>query len=295
MKQIYTNATERVYLKIYKDGALYAATSDPTFSISVVGSTAAPRTGTAVAESTGVYFFTTDISETLSQGVLKVAWDYIVDAVPGTKVEYISVVTPYVDFMDIKNMFPLESDEEIENAEVFSRFMINSYTGSDFGLTAKTINLFGNNQKVLVLPERLERLDSIAVNDEVLWTRTPAVNELGRIITITDTNQGLLSEKADEVPIWSDFNEFGLWKKSYKYTITGLWGWANVPDEVEYAAKLLADDYFCKETGWKKRFVQQINASDWRIVFNTRQFTGTGNFFVDQILQGYRAHGWMLI
>jgi hypothetical protein len=173
--------------------------------------------------------------------------------------------------------------------------MINAYTGQEFALKGQTITMFGNNKATLVLPYRIDRLDSISVNDEELWTRDPAVNELGRTISITDTNYGLLSEKYDNVPTWSDFNERAVWKKSYKYTLEGLWGWSNIPDEVEYAAKILADDYFCRETAWKKRYVEQINASDWRVVFNQKQFQGTGNFFVDQILSKYRSIGMVLV
>jgi hypothetical protein len=295
MKQIYTNTTEKVYIRVYSEGVLTDATSDPTFSISTVGSDATPRTGTATKESTGVYFFVTELEEASSNRTLKVDWSFNLSGDFGTKTDYLSVVTPYVDFMDIKDMFPGESDEEIENAELFSRFMINAYTGIDFGPRNNTVTIFGNDKATLVLPYRIERLDSIAVNDELLWTRDPEYNALGRIISITDTNYGLLSEKSDNVPVWSDFQERAVWNKNYKYAITGLFGWQNIPDEVEYCAKLLADDYFCKDTAWKKKYVDQINASDWRLVFNSKQFNGTGNFFADKILQDFRSINMVII
>ena len=295
MKQIYTNTTERIYLRVYKDGILADVSSGPDYSVSIVGSTDAPAAGTATWESTGVYFFVTDLSYTQTQNVLKVDWSFEVTGDPGTKTDYISVVTPYVSFMELKDMYPNETDAEIENAELFSRFMINAYTGTEFALKSETITMFGNNKATLVLPHRIERLDSIAVNDEEMWTRDPEYNDLGRIISITDTNYGILSEKYDSVPVWSDFRDAPVWKKSYKYALGGLYGWANVPDEVEYAAKILADDYFCRETSWKKRYVEQINASDWRVVFNQKQFQGTGNFFVDQILHKYRSVGMVLV
>jgi len=298
MKQIYTNTTERVYLKIYKDGVLSNADNDPTYSILIPGSDT-PRTGTSVSESAGVYYFVTDLGDSESQGVIKIDWTYYVNADEGHRVDYISVITPYTTFQDIKNLYPLESDIEIEHAELFSRFMINSYTGTDFGISNDTITMHGNDKATLVVPYRIERLDSIAVNNEVLWTKSPVdntiVNDLGRTLSITDTHYGILSEKSDSVPSYDDFNEYSVWKKYSKYTISGLWGWANIPDEVEYSAKILADDYFCKETAWKKRFVEQINASDWRLVFNQKQFEGTGNFYVDSILREFRSTGMVLV
>ena len=298
MKQIYTNTTERVYLELFQNGVPVSATTDPTYSISRVGDSTAPRTGTAVSESTGVYYFVSTPLESSYQSTLKVDWSFAVGGDPGTRTDFIKVVTPYTSIFDIKEIAPAgTSDMELEHAETFSRFIINAYTGVEFAETPKTVNIYGNGQKILVLPHRIQRLDSISVDDEVLWTRSPEVNDLGRKITITDTNYGLLSESDDSVPS-ADFDTIGEygWKKNKKYTISGLFGWSNIPDEVEYCAKLLADDYFCKESAWKKRYVNQINASDWRIVFNTKQYqNSTGNYYADMILQNFKSIGMVIV
>lgn len=296
MKQIYTESTEKIYLRLYGDGVPVDSSDNPTFSVSIMGSDAAPRLGDVGYESTGVYYLLSEFSETETQGVLKIVWDFIIDGDPMSRTDYVSVVTPYVNFFDIKAQAPVgTSDEEVEYAEQFARYLIDAYTGTNFGLTSKSINLKGSNQSVLVLPHRLERLDSVAVNDEVLWTRDPEFNEIGRILSVTDTNYGILSEKSDNVPSTNDFSDSPIWKRSYKYTVGGQFGWANIPDEVEYAAKILSDDYFCKEAGWKKRFVDQISASDWRVVFSDRQYKGTGNFYVDSILDKYKSIGMVLV
>jgi len=296
MKQIYVGATEKVYLHVYKDGVAFDADSVPTYSISIVESNAAPRTGTSAADGTGVYYLLTEFAEVEVEQTLRVDWTYVVAAETYTRTDYISVVTPYSDFTDVKNIAPAgTSDEEIENAETFARLMINSYTGTKFGLRLDTINMHGNDKDVLVLPHRIVRLDELSVNDEVLYTRDPAYNDFGRVLTITDTNYAILATKTDNVPVWGDSVGPITWKKNWRYGITGQFGWDNIPDEVEYCARVLADDYFCKETSWKKRFVEQINASDWRIVFNQKQFQGTGNFFVDKILYDFRSIGMVIV
>jgi len=296
MNLIYVGSTEKVYINIYKDGVATDADALPTYSITIVGSDAAARTGTAIAESTGVYYVLTEFDEVSVEQTLRVEWSYVVDTASYTKVNYVSVVTPYASHADIKAIAPAgTSDEEIENAEVFARLMIEAYTGTHFGLKVDTINMHGNDKNTLVLPHRIVRLDELSVNDEVLYTRDPEVNNFGRTLTITDTNYGILTTKYDDVPVWGDYIGPIAWKKNWQYGITGQFGWEHVPDEVEYCARLLADDYFCKETAWKKRFVEQINASDWRIVFNQKQFQGTGNFFVDQILRDFRSIGMVII
>lgn len=296
MKQIYVNTTEKIYLKLYRDGLPVASDSDPEYNLSIVGSSVAPRTGTAQTEGLGVYYITTDLSETEMEGVIKVDWSFAVGGDAGARTDYISVVTPYTPFLDIKDLAPSgTSDKEIENAEVFGRFMINAYTGQTFGKRLDVISMHGNNKSNLVLPHRILRVDSIADGETVLYTRVPEVNNFGRTITITDTHYGLRATAYDGVPRIDEAPRSPAWKYYKWYTIGGVFGWDQVPDEVEYCARVLADDYFCKEIAWKKQFVQQINASDWRIVYDKRQFNGTGNFFVDQILDKYRSIGMVLI
>lgn len=299
MKQIYVGATEKVYLSVFLDGVLTNADSLPTYSVSIVGSDAAPRTGTAAQEATpaqGVYSFITDFTEVEVEHTLKVVWTYVVSTETYTRTEYISVVTPYSNINDLRDLAPANtSDLELENAELFARYIINNYTGQTFGQKLDSIKMHGNDQNVLVLPYRIIRIDNVAVDNETVWTRDPAYNDFGRDLEITDTNYGILATKFDEVPVWVTEPSSTRWNKNRWYTIDGLYGWESVPDEVEYCARLLADDYFCKETAWKKRFVEQINASDWRVVFNQKQFQGTGNFFADQILSKFKSIGMVLV
>lgn len=291
MKQIYVGATEKVYLDIFLDGVPVSADSPPTYSLTIVGSDVAARTGTSIDEpETGRYSILTLFSEVEVEQTLRIEWTYVVATDTYTKVDYISVVTPYSNFVDLQELAPTgTSDTEIENAELFARYMINNYTGMTFGQRIDSIKMHGGDREVLVLPHRIIRLDSVMQEDELVWQRDPAINEFGKDIEITDTNYGLRVWNVVPAPIWSETSTRPRWGKNTWYTITGLYGWEDVPDEVEYCARLLVDDYFCKETGWKKRFVEQINASDWRIVFNQKQFQGTGNFFVDQILSDFRS------
>jgi hypothetical protein len=287
MKQIYVNTTEKVYLKIYQDGVPTDSDYNPTYSVTVVGSGNTPRTGTAVHESTGVYYVLTELDESLLECQISVTWQYTVSGETSGKTDYINVVTPYVNFYEMKAKFPDETNAEVENAELFARYMINNYTGQSFGKRSDIIKMHGNDKEVLVLPQRIISLTEIKLEDEVVWT--PSVNDFGRNVEITDTNYGLRAYKFDEVPVWSDGPSSTVWNKYKWYSLSGVYGWEQVPDEVNFVAQLLVEDYFCKETAWKKRFVEQINASDWRIVFNQKQFQGTGNFFADQILSDFRS------
>lgn len=290
MKQIYVGSTEKVYLNVFLDGALINADSPPTFSLTIVGSDADARTGTSINESTGTYYFLTDFSEVEIEQTLRVEWTYLVSTDSYTRVDYISVVTPYANFADLRDLAPVgTSDLELENAELFARYMINNYTGQNFGQRLDAVKMHGSDRATLVLPYRIIRLDSIEDEEELVWQRDPEINDFGKNVEITDTNYGLRLWKYDNVPVWSEFVNYPYWSKSRYYTLSGLYGYEDVPDEVEYCARLLADDYFCKETAWKKRFVQQMNASDWRVVFSPKQFQGTGNFFVDQILSDFRS------
>lgn len=296
MKQIYVGSTEKIYLNVFLDGQAIDADSLPTYSLTIVGSDTPARVGTAIAESLGTYYFLTEFDEIDVEQTLRVEWTYIVSTDTYLREDYISVVTPYTNYIDLRDIAPANtSDLELENAELFARYVINNYTGQTFGKRIDNIKMHGNDRSVLVLPHRIVRMDSLSVENEVVWTRDPELNEFGRNLEITDTNYGILATKFDEVPVWSTEPGSTVWSKNRWYTINGLYGWEAVPDEVEYCARLLADDYFCKETAWKKRFVEQINASDWRVVFNQKQFQGTGNFFADQILSKFKSIGMVLV
>jgi hypothetical protein len=254
------------------------------------------RTASASVETIGVYYIYTLLSETALEQTLTYTWSFSINSEAATKTDVVNIVTPYASIGDIKSLNPTATYDEIKYAEAFARLNIDQYTGQNFGKRVGTIDMHGNNQNVLVLPTRIVRLDQLDVNNETVYTRDPDYNEFGRDIDITDTNYGLQAHPNDTSIVFYGDDWIGYsWRKNSQYQITGLYGWETPPEEVTYCAKLLVDDYFCKETAWKKRFVEQINASDWRVVFNQKQFQGTGNFFADQILYKYRSIGMVLI
>lgn len=295
MKQIYVDTTEKVYLRLYKDGVLTDDDAQQVeFTLEALDTTVPARSGVATRESVGVYYVMTDLSEADVEGRIKIDWTFTITADVGTKTDYINVVTPYCNLADI-NAPDGTTTADLEDAEMFARYMINDQTGKKFGRRRRTINVSGNNAPNLVLNERIVSVDSVAVNGESVWTADPAYNNFGRELVISDTNYGLTGIKNDGIPVWGEQNYTVNWRSNYRYTISGIFGYDQVPDEIEYCARLLAEDYFCNDTAWKKRYVQQINASDWRVVFSPRQFIGTGNFYVDQILSDFKSIGMAII
>jgi len=296
MEQIYLNTTEKLYLKVYVGGTLTSA--DGAVSVVVKDSEGTTlRTVTASAEAPGVYYIYTLLAETANEQTLTYTWSFSINSEVATKVDTVQVVTPYVSIGDIKALNADATYEEIKYAEAFARLNIDAYTGQNFGKRVSQVNMHGNDQNVLVLPHRIIRIDEVLVDDTLVWAADPPYNEFGKNLDITDTNYGIHATVSEFSATFDEgyYSLGNTWRKNRKYTVNGLYGWETPPEEVSYAGKLLVDDYFCKETAWKKRFVEQINASDWRVVFNQKQFQGTGNFYADKILDRYRSIGMVLI
>ena len=296
MEQIYLGNTEKLYLRIYVGGVLTDADAAPTVAVKDSAGTTL-RSVTASHESTGVYYVYTTPTETSVEQVLTYNWTFAVAAVAQAKTDTVTVVTPYVSIGDVAALAPVgTSYTELKNAEFFSRLMIESYLGQAFGKKLTTLeDIRGTDYDVLILPKRIYRIDSLAVDDEVVWTRSPAYNSFGYDLQITDTGMAIKADKLDQVPpYWDEYQPIPF-QKGRDYDIIGMIGYETPPVEITFAAKLLAEDYFCTDTAYKKKYVDDIKSSDWSVKYNPTAFTGTGNFYADSILAEYKSVGMVII
>jgi hypothetical protein len=79
----------------------------------------------------------------------------------------------------------------------------------------------------------------------------------------------------------------GVFKNGSSYKVQGVFGWDEVPKEVNEACIHLMRDYFSKDKAWREKYVESISSFDWNFKYNTQVFEGTGNAYVDQILSSY--------
>ena len=213
--------------------------------------------------------------------------------------EYYELIRPYVD----PNTLGTTASEiaEYKVLELVSRSMIDTFVSEGFYNKKITVVGTGNGSDYFPLWEKVYRVFKVYENNELVYDRsTPDTNEYEYIITADKTaiqkvyagQINRYESTAPNLPVGSgDLGYYGYegvgFPQGYDYTFVVDHGYLNVPDDVEYAAKLLIEDLKCGKLDYYKRYVTSYNTDQFRIQFDKAMLGGTGNFLVDKILDKY--------
>lgn len=294
MRVVYKGESEPVYLNLFSGGAATDADSLPTLTIKDgAGDTLATPTVTKV--STGKYYAEIGFDVTSAHLTLTMVWGYTLNAVSGTRTEIVEIVNPYLTISELYEVAPEgTSYEEVKAAELYARLLIESYCGQKFHPYQDTIFSYGNDKDILLLPQRIIALESITLSGEVLYDASESVNIFERDIELSSTAKAIRIIEGDTSdPTYEP--GYSYFKDRQRYDVEGTFGWDDVPAAVKAAAALIANDFFCRESSWKNKYVKSISASDWRIVFDPEVTRGTGNATADRILDPFISYNWAVI
>jgi hypothetical protein len=213
--------------------------------------------------------------------------------------EYYELIRPYVD----PNTLGTTASEIAEYTvlELVARSMIDTFVPEGFYNKKITVLGTGNGGDYLPLWEKVYRIFKVYENNVLVYDRSnPDLYEFQYIITsdktaiqrVQDGDLNRYESTAQNLPVASgDLGYYGYngiaFPAGYDYTIVVDHGYLNVPDDVEYAAKLLIEDLKCGKLDYYKRYVTAYNTDQFRIQFDKAMLSGTGNFLVDKILDKY--------
>jgi hypothetical protein len=215
--------------------------------------------------------------------------------------EFYELVRPYVD----PNTLGTTASEiaEYKILELVARSMIDTFVPEGFYNKKITIVGTGNGSDYFSLWEKVYRVFKVYENNVLVYDRsTPDINEFQYVITSDKTAIQRVPESllelnryestAQNLPVASgDLGYYGYegisFPSGYDYTFVVDHGYLRVPDDVEYAAKLLIEDLKCGKLDYYKRYVTAYNTDQFRIQFDKAMLGGTGNFLVDKILDKY--------
>lgn len=273
---------------------------------------------TATAEQSetdiGVYNLYPDLTVTESIKELRAEWSYTVEGSPVLKRHEVYVVQPYVDISQAIDSLGLGSDysdpnhrtyQELIDAEKYARKMIENYTQQKFYLYDDNNVVYGAGTDILPLSNKIHDIHEIYVNDLLLIDNIHSINNWGIQVQPTESGFGVRVNRANMLdnsvytangmvpPTINDYA--GLFNKDARYTVSGKYGWNEIPDEVEIACIELMKDYFSKDKVWRNKYIKRISTFDWQFDFNSATFSGTGNNYVDQLLLPYVASKMVLI
>jgi hypothetical protein len=213
--------------------------------------------------------------------------------------EYYELIRPYVD----PNTLGTTASEiaEYRVLELVARSMIDTFVPEGFYNKKITILGTGNGGDYLPLWERVYRVFKVYENNVLVYDRSnPDLYEFQYIITsdktaiqrVQDGDLNRYESTAQNLPVASgDLGYYGYngiaFPAGYDYTVVVDHGYLTVPDDVEYATKLLIEDLKCGKLDYYKRYVTAYNTDQFRIQFDKAMLSGTGNFLVDKILDKY--------
>jgi hypothetical protein len=215
--------------------------------------------------------------------------------------EFYELIRPYVD----PNTLGTTASEiaEYKILELVARSMIDTFVPEGFYNKKITVVGTGNGSDYFSLWEKVYRVFKVYENNVLVYDRSnPDLYEYQYVITLDKTaiqrvqadvlELNRYESTAEKLPFASgDLGYYGYdgiaFPSGYDYTFVVDHGYLRVPEDVEYAAKLLIEDLKCGKLDYYKRYVTSYNTDQFRIQFDKAMLGGTGNFLVDKILDKY--------
>ena len=308
--ELYTGQTQDIFLDVYVEDELRLSDTNPTVSL-YDGETDVLITsgfGLPEADDEGHYRYRVLDNYVMTDKTIKAVWTYNVDNNPMTQTFYYNVVTPYISISEAYTRLHFGREEgdlnyvnyhEMQQAEKFARFMVENYTGIKFGKYAKTVSAYGQDADVLFLGERIVSFTQIKENGKLVIDTTNSINNFNFPLEITPTNHSLRIVSDEDINEGGKLDivypSNGSFYGGYRYDITGVFGWKSVPEKVQTAMLMLIKDYFGKDNIWRARFVQSVSFGDTDMQFSKLAFRGTGNFYVDKLLDEFKSTNMAVI
>ena len=201
------------------------------------------------------------------------------------------VVQPLFNPEELKDFDPdFESvkDADIRRLERMVRAVIERITGQSFELTYGTEIAKSHNGSTLALPKRAVWLEG--VRGTIAGSRARVESD-GWIVRALQPLSSVSYIGANPI--------YDVWERPAfelgSVPLTGEWGYYTVPEQIALAAMTLAQDYGCRESVWRDRYITNMKNANWSFEFNDKSFTGTGNVKVDLILQSYTLNSMVII
>ena len=324
MAEIYKDQTSPIKTKIFWGGELvdadddviavvYDITEDNTISPTVNPNVPVGTfTATKLETDMGTYQVVLPLSLCRRNRKFKVEWRYEVEGNEASHIYFTDVVTPYANLSDIIDDLNFGTDtsdpnyksyHELQMAEKYARKLIEIYTNQVFHLYDDRQIVYGSGADILPMPFKMNQIHELYENDVLLvdninnisnWTYAPMISESGFGIRVNrqQLNDGMVYVSNGLVPpTINDLGSSGAFKKDYRYSVQGRFGWSSVPDNVEEACIILIKQFFDQDRAWKDKYVKNISTFDWKFEFMEDAHRGPGNLYADQLLSPYVLNG----
>lgn len=219
-------------------------------------------------------------------------FDYLESSVEKsyTAKTFVEVVTPYVTLDEIRDALgtmPPLTDPELKRVERRIRGVVDNYTGQNFGKFTGSYRIQAFGEENLQLPARLVNLTAVAGANYTDIARYGTRGDgwyLGNAVDLYSdgsyTSNGVIS--------YPGSYRTNPWRDNVWYTITGDWGYEDVPTNVKEAMLILIEDAICPDSEYRDRYIDSVKTADYQYMYTSNAFRGTGSVIADQLLEPYR-------
>lgn len=233
------------------------------------------------------YTYTLPASITSYDGPIYIRWDYTIGGVTLMSAEEHEVVTPLMSFEG----FTGPAYTEAQSWERLVRRIIESNTKQSFGMFYGPRRVSGRGLNFLELPQRMIELEGLEDADIVYNIDTFDLSDDGWFIK--DKKPGTYTIKQD--PLSNETIRPPSKAKTFldgtDYTVSGVWGYASPPQPVLEACEILYNDYSCRDSNYRDRYLKEMRTADWSMKFSDLAFVGSGSVQADQLLSRYSRGG----
>lgn len=318
--EVYVNSSSPIKHKIFWRGLPWSAEADSLPVVYIYDITGDPTINppidpdvlltTVVSEQLDTDFGTYQIYLpyylTDRQKKLRLVWTYEIDGEEISKSEYVYVVIPYTDMTRASEILGIgfdpsdnnyKSSDELRMAEKYARTIIEKHTDQKFYLYQDSYTVYGSGSDTLILPQKINRLDSLYANDILLVDNLLNIDNWNYVVEFVGSGFGLRINRAAMMdntvytangmvpPSIHDSN--GVFQNQVQYSVSGQFGYHEVPDEVDMACIELMKDYFSKDKTWRNKYMKSISTFDWQFEYDYGAYSGTGNLYVDKLLDPF--------
>jgi hypothetical protein len=205
----------------------------------------------------------------------------------------IDIVRPYCNLDSIASALSITGGKEVEY-ERLARYIIDSQT-QGFPFTRKEKEVIGNGTDYLPIDEKIYKIYKVYDNQELQYDSTLSASV--NLVTYEITKDGTSITNVDDEPAENKVNYKVVWRERYldsafsegsEYRIDGDFGWKVVPQDIQEACEMLIQDIQSDNLKYINRYIESFDNEDFKIKFAKNPTTGTGNMFVDKILEKYR-------
>ena len=256
------------------------------------------QSGTTSSAASQVFTGTLTTDSTKYDRSLKIEWISSTASGASSTISYYSMKRPYATVSRIKELVDVDttvSDATLKKYERKARLFIDAYTGLRFSKEYDSITSFGDNSDTLLMPVPVLKIDQIYEDDVLVYdlsTTGASVNKFDYTIEVGPSktiikilnNNSVLGGAINEFPDTAVIRGAATFTKDRAYRIVGAFGYEYVPNEIELATALLADDYICNDWNIRNKGIESIKTDSYDLQYGKMFASGTGNLLVDSLL-----------